>query len=78
MTSEVAGLTESKFVATQDWPCSQTDVPIALTHALRPLPAIGAIPAKSRALPHSKSSPSARQVAWEQHWRRIGRLTGVH
>ncbi len=34
MTSEVAGLTESKFSATQAGPCSHTDVPIALTVAL--------------------------------------------
>ena len=34
MTSEVAGLTESKFSATQAGPCSHTDVPIVLTVTL--------------------------------------------
>jgi hypothetical protein len=34
MTSEVAGLTESKFSATQAGPDSHTDVPIVLTVAL--------------------------------------------
>src|ERR1700721_3006207 len=65
MTSEVAGLTESKFSATQAGPCSHTDVPIVLTVALCLVPVIPrftnfACFAASRA---SKSSPRPGQVA---------------
>ena len=69
MTSEVAGLTESKFSATQAGPCSHTDVPIVLTVALCLVPVIPrfanfACFAASRA---SKSSPRPGQVALGAH-----------
>src|ERR1039458_1224531 len=67
MTSEVAGLTESKFSATQAGPCSHTDVPIALTVALHVDPVIRRFAdfAALTALRASKSSPGPAQVALE-------------
>lgn len=65
MTSEVAGLTESKFSATQAGPCSHTDVPITLTVALCIDPVIPAIRGFCglAALRASKSPPGPAQVA---------------